>query len=558
MGRRGRGTSTPPSSRSGLPAGSAGKALAADDPFVTTDYATQAEFDPFKNAALRQWFDPVRDHGAVGNASLDGTTGTDDSAAIQASIDDANAAGGGTVPIYKRHRANELVIKSNVTLICMHKGARLQAPPGQSATQAVLRMSEPSSMPAGGWYQGDAYHIQLLYPFIDGNARNGAAGDWIRLISGNGDAQTTPTGLWNTDYWSNVMPIIDGAFVFDAGRHGITLGRNQRGARVTNSSVSRSRQRGWWLKNTDSEFSLLEASECGEGFYLDTTFQSNRMVGSKSWWNYTTAAGPSDGTAWSGTGNGFLFNGAAASAAGNVLSGCESQDNFGFGAKLDGVRSNVLRGFKAGGDTLGGVGLFSTSQNCEYNDIDVHLQWADRVLSPVAVVLDGANTKNNQLRISDDPAQAYSGTVTPISAQNGALLYLNRYGGPAFERWHVVGAAGEPAFENSWADSGTVSNNRTVAFRLDGSRLEIRGNLRGGAIATVMFTLPAWARPGTNTISLAVRARDVSQAKDFMGLLSIANTGTVTLLRWDSTEAWVASTADATGDRVWMDCGFAL
>ena len=63
----------------------------------------------------------------------------------------------------------------------------------------------------------------------------------------------------------------------------------------------------------------------------------------------------------------------------------------------------------------------------------------------------------------------------------------------AGEDWHYVGEAGEPAFENSWANSSGVP---ATAFRIrEAGIVDLQGALVGGSDATVVFTLPAGYRP---------------------------------------------------------------
>lgn len=60
------------------------------------------------------------------------------------------------------------------------------------------------------------------------------------------------------------------------------------------------------------------------------------------------------------------------------------------------------------------------------------------------------------------------------------------------EQWHELGATGEPALQNSWANVGGA-NDETAAFRLFGvSQLHIKGLIDSGTITdgTVVFTLP--------------------------------------------------------------------
>lgn len=61
--------------------------------------------------------------------------------------------------------------------------------------------------------------------------------------------------------------------------------------------------------------------------------------------------------------------------------------------------------------------------------------------------------------------------------------------------WHNVGGAGEPAFQNSWANYG--SGYAAAAFRKDANGfVHVKGVVSGGANNTVIFTLPAGYRPG--------------------------------------------------------------
>lgn len=59
------------------------------------------------------------------------------------------------------------------------------------------------------------------------------------------------------------------------------------------------------------------------------------------------------------------------------------------------------------------------------------------------------------------------------------------------EPWHEVGASGEPAFQNGWANVGGVTD-ETLAFRKTYFQLEMKGLIDSGTITdgTVVFTLP--------------------------------------------------------------------
>lgn len=56
--------------------------------------------------------------------------------------------------------------------------------------------------------------------------------------------------------------------------------------------------------------------------------------------------------------------------------------------------------------------------------------------------------------------------------------------------WHEVGAAGEPAFQNSWVNLGGISE--TMAFRfLTPRTFALKGGATGGIAGAAMFTLPS-------------------------------------------------------------------
>ena len=63
----------------------------------------------------------------------------------------------------------------------------------------------------------------------------------------------------------------------------------------------------------------------------------------------------------------------------------------------------------------------------------------------------------------------------------------------AGEPWHYVGATGEPAFQNSWANSPGMP---ALAFRIrETGIVDLQGVLVDGADSTTVFTLPEGYRP---------------------------------------------------------------
>ncbi|MBT8449976.1 MAG: hypothetical protein KJO69_09815 [Gammaproteobacteria bacterium] len=68
------------------------------------------------------------------------------------------------------------------------------------------------------------------------------------------------------------------------------------------------------------------------------------------------------------------------------------------------------------------------------------------------------------------------------------------------EDFHAIGGAGEPAFQNSWANTGSSP----AAFYKDPfGRVYLRGNINTGASGTVAFTLPSGYRPEYNTFHVS-------------------------------------------------------
>lgn len=65
------------------------------------------------------------------------------------------------------------------------------------------------------------------------------------------------------------------------------------------------------------------------------------------------------------------------------------------------------------------------------------------------------------------------------------------------EGWHYVGEAGEPAFENSWAN---VSGGVALAFRIrESGVVDIHGGADSGTPGSTIFTLPTGYRPSSAT-----------------------------------------------------------
>lgn len=75
----------------------------------------------------------------------------------------------------------------------------------------------------------------------------------------------------------------------------------------------------------------------------------------------------------------------------------------------------------------------------------------------------------------------------------------NLYSYVVGEPWHEVGATGEPAFQNSWANFGSngFGDWSTVAFKKQGNTVKIKGFPASGVVilGDEIFNLPEGYRP---------------------------------------------------------------
>lgn len=120
--------------------------------------------------------------------------------------------------------------------------------------------------------------------------------------------------------------------------------------------------------------------------------------------------------------------------------------------------------------------------------------------------------------------------LNPLAAElkqlNDRVYALERRGvyppAVADSSWKVVGAAGQPAFQNSWVNFPT-GGWPTAAFRLDSEGwIQMRGLLTGGVNNTVAFTLPVGHRPALTQV---IR----TNAQDQAGYIIVLPTGTVSI-----------------------------
>jgi hypothetical protein len=97
-----------------------------------------------------------------------------------------------------------------------------------------------------------------------------------------------------------------------------------------------------------------------------------------------------------------------------------------------------------------------------------------------------------------------------------------------FHEWHVIGAAGEPAFQNSWTNYNLTAYPAAAFWKDSSGIVHLRGLVMSGGLNTI-FGLPAGYRIGPN-ISIGTRANIFGvHAGGAEGRIDIYNTGAVLL-----------------------------
>lgn len=118
-------------------------------------------------------------------------------------------------------------------------------------------------------------------------------------------------------------------------------------------------------------------------------------------------------------------------------------------------------------------------------------------VSPLAVRMGGAEAAYSGVKGLAD-AQAGE-AVLALAGRND--VYLLGREGP--DPWHVVGAVGEPTFQNTWVNFNSVGFGLASAFRrLHDGLVVIRGLVKrtSGTFPSTIFALPAGYRPSEHLI----------------------------------------------------------
>lgn len=485
-----------------------------------------------------------RDYGAV----INGTT--DDSAAIQAAIDAAWAAGGGVVTIDGAGSSTGVGGSASAktcivnTTLRMKSGVWLR---GRGATTVIAGTANPViALPSSGVRQDRLSVTDMLI--------QSPAGIGITLDS------TGQTGGYQLG-WPRIT--LENITIVDAGSHAF---------RIVNSGVIEARL-----------INCVSLRAAGNGFLIGST--DNFLT------NCTAGQGSSDGIviqggnnkmsackAYGNTGNGFSISGAGR----HMLSSCEAQDNTLAGFVIDGSW-NVLAACLADTNGTAGfdvIGANSTLQGCAamyggggsgqttqvgYN---VHnltgvggnvIDGITNALVPVGGVTDG-----NTVRVGAGPgsrkALIYAATITPnpyaaeihAATLTGNLTIANptnKHAGQRLTLELTQDATGGrtvtfPApFRANWTPDTTAGRINTIAFEYDGQSWQQTGSATG-----------ITPNPGVGVSDSFTRSDGVIGTATSGQTWSTFNQDAVT---WQtvSNQAGVPSTGSFHKNLAWLDSG---
>ena len=127
----------------------------------------------------------------------------------------------------------------------------------------------------------------------------------------------------------------------------------------------------------------------------------------------------------------------------------------------------------------------------------------------------------NQTISSDDLNANFSGLADGTEIQDNAILARHIEVGV----WHIVGEAGEPAYENSWVAYDSDTQYGGAEFMKDAyGFVHLRGLVKSGVINADVFTLPEAYRPAYRHLF------PVQQGSNTMQRLDVDDSGYVRLV----------------------------
>lgn len=164
------------------------------------------------------------------------------------------------------------------------------------------------------------------------------------------------------------------------------------------------------------------------------------------------------------------------------------------------------------------------------------------VSSTVGLPVGGSWSLAETLRVGTDVTQTlWNITGTGIwrryaySVGNAWLPWsqLHATAGPADSAWHIVGAAGEPAFLNGWL--AYVGGYQPRFRKLADGMVSVQGILKSGTMGSSAWTMPVGYRANDASTGFSVVSRTAANVYGF-GMIYTTPVGDMVIYRGDNTE----------------------
>lgn len=123
-----------------------------------------------------------------------------------------------------------------------------------------------------------------------------------------------------------------------------------------------------------------------------------------------------------------------------------------------------------------------------FNETEYHRALAEQNVD-LGVLAAGSHTltlRSYQMTAQPNGDDRFSASVFEVG---GSVLT------PSPEAWHVVGAAGEPGFQNAWVNYGAGAYPPARFYKDPSGVVHLDGLIKNGAMNAAIFTLPAGYRP---------------------------------------------------------------
>jgi hypothetical protein len=427
---------------------------------------------------------------------------TNDSTAIQAAIDACSSSGYGQVVLPGGSWLGNVVMKKGVHLRGLGRQTHLASVPGSS--------SPVIGSPTDG--TTFLYEATISDLTIYGHKELGCTGDGIFLAPNHQNTSDLDAIL---GYWDPCLQIRDVQVLY-AGQDGVRLDQattsgagssRSGGDSLVNVFVQSSKRHGFNIRRYDCNLVNCSSGLSGQhGFHLDTA--NAKLTGCKAWYGGNDVWPTGDPRAATSTLQGGYY--LPSGATGNQLTGCESQDNYGYGIEIDGsASSNSIKAHICGSSSVAGLFLHNGATG---NDIDMMMVRAD--INPAGtygVVFDGSATTGNRVKLGiGNYSDAVSGTGSRLfHFQNSATPNSNEldwvYANSISAYGNQTGTIGFYPF-SATKFTLTLTGNVTVAAMNDGDAYP-------GQEITVVVT-----QDGTGT-------RTLTWDSSFKGAPSLAGSG---------------------------------